>query len=74
VIVGSQDRITPPENARKLWEVLTGSSKRCGFHELQAAGHAICQERPHEVAALLSELVEEICLFKTVDSDATGAN
>jgi pimeloyl-ACP methyl ester carboxylesterase len=74
VIVGSQDRITPPENARKLWDALTGSTKRCGFHELQAAGHAICQERPHEVAALLSELIEEICLLNSVGSDPTVAN
>jgi pimeloyl-ACP methyl ester carboxylesterase len=58
VIVGSQDRITPPENARKLWGALASSSKRCGFHELPAAGHAICQERPREIAELLSELVE----------------
>lgn len=55
VAVGAEDVITPPENARTLHAALRRSA---GFHEIPDAGHALPQENPAAVAALLVELLE----------------
>jgi pimeloyl-ACP methyl ester carboxylesterase len=57
VIVGSQDRITPPANARRVFDALR-SSARHSFSEIPDAGHAICQERPIEVARAIASSVD----------------
>jgi pimeloyl-ACP methyl ester carboxylesterase len=56
VAVGARDVITPPENARRAHRAL-GSA--CAYHQIEDAGHALPQEFPQTVAALLAELVEE---------------
>jgi len=57
VIVGTQDRITPPENARRVRDVLRASSRGHAYREIQNAGHAVCQEQPAEVARVIAEIV-----------------
>jgi pimeloyl-ACP methyl ester carboxylesterase len=56
VVVGLQDRITPPENARRVFEALPPPSRH-SFHEIAEAGHAVCQERPNEVAQAIATIV-----------------
>ena len=58
VLVGSQDRITPPANARRLFDALHGSSQPRIFREVAGAGHAICQEQPAEIARAITEIAE----------------
>jgi pimeloyl-ACP methyl ester carboxylesterase len=56
VVVGAQDRITPPANARRAFAALS-----CGTHayqEIRDAGHAVCQEQPAAIARALAEIVE----------------
>jgi pimeloyl-ACP methyl ester carboxylesterase len=54
VWVGAQDRITPPANARQVYEALPPAARRA-YGEIADAGHAVCQERPVELAnAILS--------------------
>lgn len=55
VIVGSEDRITPAEEARTLAEE-TGAT----LVVIEGAGHAAPAERPLEVAAALREFLEGI--------------
>jgi len=55
VIVGMQDRITPPANARRLFDALRGVRAFC---EIAGAGHAICQEQPAEIARVMKEIAE----------------
>lgn len=55
VAVGAQDVITPPTNARKLYDALP---RPAGLHEIQGAGHALPQENPAAVARLLVKLIE----------------
>jgi pimeloyl-ACP methyl ester carboxylesterase len=57
IIVGTQDRITPPENARRVFDVLRASSRGHAYREIQNAGHAVCQEQPAEVARVIGEIV-----------------
>ena len=56
VLVGAQDRITPPANARRVFDALRGSSHV--YREIADAGHAVCQEQPAEVARAIAEIVE----------------
>ncbi len=56
VIVGTQDRITPPANARRVFAALRGPGHV--YREIADAGHAVCQERPAEVARAIVEIVE----------------
>ncbi len=56
VIVGQQDRITPPEQARRVFDALLSSAQRKLF-EIPAAGHAVCQEQPVEVARAIASFV-----------------
>ena len=58
IVVGMQDRITPPENARRLFAVLPKSSPRHCYREVEDAGHAVCQEQPGEIARVIAELVD----------------
>lgn len=55
VAVGAHDVITPPANARKLYDILP---RPTGFHEIPDAGHALPQENPAAVARLLVNLIE----------------
>ena len=57
IIVGLQDRITPPENARRVLDAIRTSARR-GFFEIAGAGHAVCQERPIEVARAIAASVD----------------
>ncbi len=58
VLVGAQDRITPPANARRLFDALHRSSVRHVYREFPDAGHAVCQEQPAEIAQAIAEIVE----------------
>jgi pimeloyl-ACP methyl ester carboxylesterase len=58
VLVGTQDRITPPANARRAFDALPGPSQRHLYREISAAGHALPQEQPAEVARAITEIVE----------------
>lgn len=52
VIVGAEDRITPPDGARRLHAVLRGQAK--GRHtELPGLGHALYQQAPARFAEAL---------------------
>jgi len=52
VIVGDRDRLTPPENARKMAAAIPGSK----LLELHGAGHCTMLEQPEAVNAALTEL------------------
>jgi pimeloyl-ACP methyl ester carboxylesterase len=52
IIVGDRDRLTPPENARKIAAALPGSK----LVELRGAGHCTMLEQPDAVNAALYEL------------------
>jgi len=56
VIVGLQDRITPPENVRRVFAALPQSSRH-HHREIENAGHAVCQEQPSEIAHAIAEFV-----------------
>ena len=58
VIVGTQDRITPPASARRVFDALQESSPQPVYREIADAGHALCQEQPAEVARAIAEIVE----------------
>jgi pimeloyl-ACP methyl ester carboxylesterase len=53
VIVGDRDRLTPPENARKIAATIPGSR----LLELRGAGHCTMLEQPEAVNAALIDLV-----------------
>jgi pimeloyl-ACP methyl ester carboxylesterase len=55
VAVGAQDVVTPPQNARRAHQALSGA---CIYREIEAAGHAVPQELPQTVANLIGEFVE----------------
>lgn len=55
VAVGAEDVITPPANARAAFDALPHGA---GYHEIADAGHALPQENPAAVAALLTERIE----------------
>ena len=59
VLVGAQDRITPPANARRAFDALPGPSQRHLYREISDAGHALRQEQPAEVARAIAEIVRE---------------
>jgi pimeloyl-ACP methyl ester carboxylesterase len=58
VIVGIEDRITPPANVRRAFEALPEASQRHAYVEIANAGHAICQEQPAEIARIITAIVE----------------
>ncbi|MFP3853858.1 MAG: alpha/beta hydrolase [Anaerolineales bacterium] len=49
VITGEHDRLTPPHLGQELAEGLPEAS----FHEVEAAGHMVMLERPHQVLDLI---------------------
>jgi pimeloyl-ACP methyl ester carboxylesterase len=57
VAVGARDQITPPANAAELHAALPRSA---GFHQIANAGHAVPQEEPHVVAALLARTMDTL--------------
>jgi pimeloyl-ACP methyl ester carboxylesterase len=58
VLVGVQDRITPPASARRAFDALQESSPQPVYREIADAGHALCQEQPEQVARAIVEIVE----------------
>lgn len=54
IITGAEDRITPPEGGRKA-HVCLAPDCRGAFVELADAGHAITQQAPDAVAALITQ-------------------
>jgi pimeloyl-ACP methyl ester carboxylesterase len=58
VIVGTQDRITPPSGVRRVFDVLQGLSPQHVYREIANAGHAVCQEQPAAVARAVAEMAE----------------
>jgi pimeloyl-ACP methyl ester carboxylesterase len=58
VVVGIEDRITPPANVRRAFEALPEASQRHAYVEVANAGHAICQEQPAEIARMITAIVE----------------
>ena len=61
VMVGREDRITPPANARRVFDTI-GADTPHRLFEIADAGHAVCQEQPAEIAQAISI---------TIDSKAT---
>jgi pimeloyl-ACP methyl ester carboxylesterase len=57
VLVGVQDCITPPENARCVFAALPEACRR-SYREIANAGHAVCQEQPTEVARAIVEFAD----------------
>ena len=57
VLVGTQDRITPPAHVRRAFDALP-EPQRHRYREFDNAGHAICQEQPAAVAQAIGELIE----------------
>jgi pimeloyl-ACP methyl ester carboxylesterase len=55
VAVGTEDVVTPPENARTAYAAVAHGG---GYHEIPDAGHAVPQEYPAAVAGLLMPLIE----------------
>lgn len=55
VAVGAEDVVTPPANARSTYDALPNGA---GYHEVAGAGHALPQENPTAVAALIAQLIE----------------
>jgi pimeloyl-ACP methyl ester carboxylesterase len=53
VLVGTEDRITPPEGMRAMAAALPGSE----FVELDGAGHLAPLERPEEVTRRVREFL-----------------
>jgi pimeloyl-ACP methyl ester carboxylesterase len=58
VLVGAQDRITPPASCRRAFDAMPGGAPRHVYQEIPDAGHAVCQEQPAVVARAISEIVE----------------
>jgi pimeloyl-ACP methyl ester carboxylesterase len=57
VMVGAQDRITPPDTTRRVYDALRPSAQR-GYFEIADTGHALPQERPAEVARTIASIVD----------------
>jgi pimeloyl-ACP methyl ester carboxylesterase len=58
VLVGAQDRVTPPAGVRRVFDALPGTSQLHVYREFPNAGHALPQEQPAEVARAIAEIVE----------------
>jgi len=54
VAVGALDQITPPKNARSVYETLANA---VGYHEIPNAGHALPQEEAAALAHVLAKIV-----------------
>ena len=60
VVVGAEDRITPPASVRRAFKALPSSSQHNLYREIPGAGHAVCQEQPVEVARVIAEVVKNV--------------
>ena len=58
VWVGVHDRITPPANARQVFEALPPPARRA-YGEIADAGHAVCQERPADLANAILSIADD---------------
>jgi pimeloyl-ACP methyl ester carboxylesterase len=58
VLVGLQDKITPPANVRRAFDALPQPQRRL-YREFDDAGHAICQEQPAAVAQAVGEIIAD---------------
>jgi pimeloyl-ACP methyl ester carboxylesterase len=58
VLVGKQDRITPPANAREVINAMRESRPSRVYREIGNAGHAVCQEQPEAVAHFITDFVK----------------
>jgi len=56
VLVGDRDRVTPPRRAAEIAEWLPGSR----LVVVQGAGHMLPTERPAEVAAAVTTLIQAV--------------
>jgi pimeloyl-ACP methyl ester carboxylesterase len=56
IVCGSLDRLTPPEECRRLAEAIP----QAHFHLLPGAGHMVPIERPEEFASLIHEFMEQL--------------
>jgi pimeloyl-ACP methyl ester carboxylesterase len=57
VLVGSQDRITPPDGCRRVFDALPSSVRR-GYFEISGTGHVLPQEEPAKVARTIAMIVD----------------
>ena len=57
VIVGVQDRITSPDNVRRVFAALP-ESLRHSYRQIENAGHAVCQEQASEIARAIAEFAD----------------
>jgi pimeloyl-ACP methyl ester carboxylesterase len=58
VISGDKDSVTPVANGQLVYQDLQKSSARHLIRIIEDAGHAVCQEKPEEVARAMVEFVE----------------
>lgn len=60
VVSGHEDKITPPDNAVKLFAALSDASRgeARGPTWIADAGHAVCHEWPQEVARVIAKAAE----------------
>jgi pimeloyl-ACP methyl ester carboxylesterase len=56
VLVGTQDRITPPEHVRRAFDALPQSPRHL-YREILDAGHALHQERPTAVVEVIAGII-----------------
>lgn len=58
VVVGDVDRITPPDHAEELAEIVPGAE----LHVLGGVGHQVMQEAPHELVEILDEMAARLTI------------
>ena len=56
VVVGDDDKASPPDLVRATAEMIPGAR----FAVIEGAGHLPCIERPDELAALMTELLDQV--------------
>ena len=54
LVTGLEDVVTPPDNARR---VLAELASPIGLREIEGCGHALPQEAPDALAAILKEAI-----------------
>ena len=59
VLVGSKDTITPPANVRRAFDALRAIGAARVSRNSPGAGHALCQERPAEVARAIGTILDD---------------
>jgi pimeloyl-ACP methyl ester carboxylesterase len=57
VLVGTQDRITPPEHVRRAFDALPQAQRHL-YREIPEAGHALCLEQPAAVVEAIAGIIE----------------